>query len=157
MDIHLGRRSIFLILFGIVFLIFGVTLLGHPTDAPQSLPHIRQHTPLWIQEGISIPWSLAGCIALVTGLTRPKHEWYGFTALYLMAGFWSSLYVIECLIGGWPRAVAGVLVWGLVVGVILLIAGWPDPDQGLIDAERSHIDEIQRRAGEIGEHDEGST
>lgn len=128
----IGRRGVFLLLFGSVYLIYGAALLAE--DANPALHDIfrflaHHHLDLEVYDGI--PWITAGIVAIITGVAHPKNEWFGFVSLYFVAGLWVVLNFLELIIdvfdGYDTRAWAGVIIWGLVVGVILLVSGWPDP------------------------------
>lgn len=119
-----ARRARFLLMFGAIYIVYGFALLKSP-NAP-NLAIINKLT--YHAAVIAVPWVVSGLIAIWSGITHPKHEWFGFTALYFMAGLWATSFGISGIARTMDRPWPGIIVWSLVVGVILLIAGWPDPD-----------------------------
>lgn len=126
--ITLGRRGVILRLLGIMWVLVGVSVLVAP-HAPEYL--LLDVAPGWR----AAMWIIAGAIALgFAGRDQGEDKW-GFAALYLPAAYrWLAyLYgVIDYFDDthgrvGDLRAMVGVLSWGVILIVIRVIAGWPDP------------------------------
>jgi hypothetical protein len=130
--VHLGRRGLFLLLFGLVYLVYGVASYLSPPP-----------TNLWVAVWVpSLAFGISGFVALLTGVLHPRLEWLGFVCLYLTAGLWSVQYM-AAWVAGVPRAWAGFVVWLLVVLILLLVSGWaePPPQDVVKDALDQHQQE----------------
>lgn len=128
-----GYRGTWLIILGVLWVLFGIGLLLRPeTPIPYAL---HQHIPVGIRAAL---WMLTGATAVGTGLRgRDVDDSLGHVALWLMPalrllGFGASwvLYVatsrLHAHVGyedGWYRALA----WLLVVIMLHLVAAWPNP------------------------------
>lgn len=132
----LGRRGLLLLMFGLLWMSFGFGVLtveqlrftSEPARAP--LLSVLDHQQIgWV-------WIATGVVSLIAGLTRTRHgrsDILGFNALIVPAAVWFLGYVwsyLAWLMDGSGRASAWVaaIVWLIVVVFVLLVAGWPDPD-----------------------------
>lgn len=130
-----GRRGVFLIMFGTIYLVVGVNTLTIPARrfaavAPEVGPFLDH--PLW-----GLMWLGGGLVAIAVAL-RPRWvqgDGRGFTALLVPPFAWTLFYaasVVSYLLtaGEWGRvqSLSGAAVWSIAWATVLLIAGWPDPD-----------------------------
>lgn len=127
---RLGRRGTFLLLFGIVYAIFGWSLLTTDTTPERAL--VFGWLPDQARAAI---WFTAAAFALVFAWRRsPGDDTPGFLALIVppiirgVSFLWALLvwYVTDGEIG-YPDGWAGAAIWVAVVGVVLLIASWAEP------------------------------
>lgn len=125
----LGRRGVVLGLLGLVWIFTGVSILvtpgAHNYLMLDIVPPVRASA-----------WVIAGLVAIAcAGLPQGDDRW-GFAALYIPAlyRFLAYLYGFEDWIddahgrAGDPRALVGVLAWGTVLILLVVIAGWREPD-----------------------------
>lgn len=123
---RLGRRGTALVLFAVIFTIYGLALAGSDPDRP-GLGALSDLIPM---RALAALWIVAGLIGAACALLR--RTGVGFGVLMFMPLAWTASYGFTFLAwlatgDGQSLAWAGALVWGLIVGVLALIAGWPDP------------------------------
>lgn len=123
-----GRRGAILTLFAFIYAGYGAALSA-PRATPIGLELLvgRLHAVALV-----IPWVACALVAVTAALPwRVVPQWLGFTALFPLPGLWALSYGYSWLAwrfvhDGNPLGWAGALIWGLLVGVIAVIAGWPD-------------------------------
>lgn len=120
MNVHIGKRGLVLLMFGGVFISYGLAL----KDVPQQVS-----LPLYA--GIPIAWQgwawiVTGALAALTALSSSR-EWWGFTVLFPMPALWALGFTLAALTQHQP--INGALLWALVVGILLVISDWPEPPQ----------------------------
>lgn len=132
-----GRRGTWLIVLGVVWILFGAGVLLDPT-APRSWV-AYEYVPDWFEAGC---WWLTGSLAVWQGFRGPERpDWVGHVALYVMPAIrvisfalswvlWlgSSILSPDHVIG-WPGGWYAALVWSLVSVMLRLIADWPNPSR----------------------------
>jgi hypothetical protein len=79
-----------------------------------------------------VPWVISAALAALAAIPQQAvPQWLGFTALMPIPAAWALSYAASWLMwlalgvgnqAGW----AGALIWGLLVGVIAVVAGWPE-------------------------------
>lgn len=140
-----GRRGLILILVGTIWILFGISYFQNSyrrfsdnDNDPYSFYRIVDN------RYIGIMWVVAGLIALIVGVLRNKtklvpHDSLGFNAILFPSIIWAFLYFWSWIIwvgtnGDFGNSLnsVGFLVWSLVTGFILIIAGWPDPSDPLV-------------------------
>lgn len=142
-----GRRGLFLLLFGIVWLSYGIALLSIDDQPPRFT--MRNHpVPVlsWLDHQYSgIVWVLGGALGILAALFRThRHgrDAAGFNALlfppfvWVLGYTWSTFGYIITGVYGRPTAVTGCLVWLIATSAILVVAGWPDPDDPAFNRKR---------------------
>ncbi len=117
MNVHIGKRGLVLLMFGGVFISYGLALRE------------AQPTVLWLFSSIPTEiqgwaWIITGALAAVCAFTSSR-EWWGFTALFPMPSLWSVGFLFAFLRD--EARINGTLVWALVVGILLVISDWPEP------------------------------
>lgn len=143
--LRVGRRGTALLLFGSIFAVYGCGLISSPTPIPPGLEVVAELVaylggPSDLPGGMWLTLALIGTAAAF--LRDPIAQGLGFGALMLMPALWSLFYLVAWIAWLTPgttwafeRGWAGSLVWGLFVGLILLIAGWPEPPTAELHAE----------------------
>ena len=126
MNVHIGKRGLVLLMFGGVFITYGLAL----KDVPQ-----RMSLPLY--SGVPITWqgwawAATGALACLAALSTSR-EWWGFTVLFPMPSLWTVGFLVGFLSGKLPPN--GALLWALLVGILLVLADWPEPPP-TVKAER---------------------
>jgi hypothetical protein len=127
-----GRRGVFLIMFGLIYLCFGG--ISFVIDSPRfdDIPLIGHilDSPWW-----GVMWLVGGGVAVGVGIARSRgvHDGPGFTALLVPPVVWSAFYALSTItfiasggVLGRILSLPSLLVWSVVWTVVLLIAGWPD-------------------------------
>lgn len=118
----IGRRGTALVLIGTIW-----CGLGFSTLALKDIDRITL--------AVGIAWIVTGTVAIMSARVRQGYDAGGFLALYVMAA-WRALVnladvVLWIVPDGRPGdlgSVAGVLVWAAVVALIVLVAGWKEPE-----------------------------
>ncbi len=118
MNIHIGKRGLVLLMFGGIFVTYGLLL----KDVPQhfALP-LFAWCPMAAQ---GWAWVVTGAAGMLMALTNHR-EWVGYTALFPMPALWTVGFVAAFLTGHQP--LNGALLWALLVGILIVVADWPEP------------------------------
>lgn len=125
-----SRRSLVLLVFGILFVLIGFTYLGQAaeiTRSPAAALSYRAHLALFDLDVWAWLFIATGAAGILGGLTM-RHP-LGFTALMVMATWWGAEFVGSWIVTGYGRAVLGALVWIALSAALLIIVGWPDPTE----------------------------
>lgn len=134
-----GRRGVFLMMFGIMYVCVGASALAVPSARFHAIPLMGPFLDhrLW-----GLMWVAAGLVAFANGFLRKRShgDEVGFMALLGPPGVWSIFYATSavCYVAtggefGRLNSISGLLVWGLVWTVVTLISGWPDADSSTTD------------------------
>ncbi len=128
-----GRRGVFLLMFGVIYLVMGTSVLLVDASRFTAIPLVGPFLdhPLW-----GLMWLAAGITAIVNGAMRAwtRSDEIGFGALLIPPGAWSIFYATSTVVHLATRgdegrtAVSGFAVWALVWFVVVLVSGWPDAD-----------------------------
>lgn len=136
-ETRLGRRTLVLLHCGSVWLITGWAVLAAPTDrfsrpGPGGALQLLD-SPQW-----GLMWVAGGILAITNAILRKfwnGRDVVGFLGLttppfvWLLGYAWSAAaYVSTRGDYGNPRAGLGLLTWYLVSAFVLIVAGWPDPN-----------------------------
>lgn len=132
---RLGRRGTLLTLFGTAYGLYGAgQFLSGPVTrfgnlGPLLTGLLNSHAFGWI-------WVIGGVTGVVFGL-KPRRETDspGFIAVFVPLMIWTVLYDISWVTGvltgdvygnshGWVTSI----VWMVQAAVVLVVAGWPDPE-----------------------------
>jgi hypothetical protein len=117
----IGRRGIFLVLIGAVWVLNGLSVALKPPPIKGFLI-IQRVAPLstW-------GWTfvLGGVIALFFAFRRKDYP--GFIGAVVPCVFWGGAEIASYVEGTYDRGLVASFVWVLVTLIIFLIAGWPEP------------------------------
>lgn len=118
MNVHIGKRGLVLLMFGGVFITYGLAL----KDVAQtlSLP-LYGSIPITVQGWAWVVTGALGCLAALTN----SREWWGFTALFPMPVLWVVGFLAAFVDGKYP--INGALLWALLVGILFVLSDWPEP------------------------------
>jgi FtsH-binding integral membrane protein len=129
-----GRRGVFLLMFGIIYVVVGVATLtvSNGRRFTQIGPIIGPFldAPWW-----GIMWVAAGLAAAAVGAGRARgwRDDRGFGALLIPPAVWTIFYLASVAVAiatngdfGAIRSLSGAAVWSLSLTVVLLISGWPE-------------------------------
>jgi hypothetical protein len=131
-----GRRGVFLIMFGLVYVAIGVSAVSIPSQRFSAIPVMG---PFLDNQWWGVMWIAAGVIATVNGAYRSRSaaDGPGFVALLCPPGVWSIFYATSAVTWfatsgefGRVNSISGAAVWALVWLVVTLVSGWPDADAG---------------------------
>lgn len=125
---HLGRRGLFLLAWGVLFIVYGIGLYFYP------LPETKLVAAIWHN---AIPrdlraalWIATGAVAAWSAFRRgPGHDTYGFVALTLMPVVRMSSYGYAWAVSvftayGAPRGWVSATFYAVFVTTVILVAGW---------------------------------
>lgn len=129
-----GRRGVFLMMFGLVYVVFGGSVLSiaMPRFAAVAMLGSFLDSSAW-----GVMWVVGGVVAMVNGFYRYRShaDAPGFTALLVPPVVWSIFYATSAVsyvatggVFGRITSISGVAVWALVWLVVTLVSGWPDAD-----------------------------
>jgi len=125
-----SRRSLVLLVFGVLYVLIGFTYLGQAaeiTASPAAALSYRAHLQLMPLDVWAWLFLGAGAAGIVGGLTM-RHP-LGYGALMVMATWWGAEFIGSAIVTGYGRAILGALVWIALSAALLIIAGWPDPTE----------------------------
>jgi hypothetical protein len=118
MNIHIGKRGLVLLMFGGIFIAYGLAV----KDAPQSMSlPLFAWCPMLIQ---GWAWVLTAAAGMLMALSS-RREWLGFVILYPMPAAWVMGFLAAFVIHKQP--LNGALVWALIVGILIVVADWAEP------------------------------
>ena len=124
-------RRHFLMLASIAYAILGVSYLITPDTAG------RQAGFAWLSDALSIStlgwvWVVVAVAVAVASLVWPTSrtvERWCFTALTIPPTLWAGIFAASWLLGEHPVGYASTISYGLMSGMCLLAASWPNPPQ----------------------------
>lgn len=139
-----GRRTLILLHGGGAWLIFGwaiYTIPVHRFSGPSEVGLVLS----WLDSPLTgLLWLAGGGLAIVNAPLRKRwggRDVIGFVGLtvppivWFLAYLWSAIvYLVPGGAVGTDRSVVGLVNWYLVSAFVLVVAGWPDPDDPTIEA-----------------------
>lgn len=141
--LRFGRRTLILLHCGCTWIIFGWAIYTIPVER-FSKPGPGGALELMDTPWPGVMWAIGGALAVTNALFRRRwhgRDVLGFTGMvtppviWFMAYLWSAIaYTVTSGAAGNPRAGVGLLTWYLTSAFVLIIAGWPDPDDPMIQA-----------------------
>jgi hypothetical protein len=134
-----GRRGAWLLMFGGLWIVFGLGQLLEPTPARSWV--LYEHLPVIVE---AVAWWITGAVAVGVGLRgHARPDALGHVALYLMPAIRVLSFTLSWLIYavsstgaalglwhthmGWSGGWYAALVWSLISVMLRLIADWPNP------------------------------
>jgi hypothetical protein len=125
-----SRRSLVLLVFGVLFVLIGFSYLGQAaeiTRSPAAALSYKAHLALMPLDVWSWLFIATGAVGIAGGLTVSHPPGYG--ALIAISTWWAAEFVLSWALTGYGRAVLGALVWIALSAALLIVAGWPDPHE----------------------------
>lgn len=136
---RLGRRGMLLLLFGLSWVLVGITGILFPQDRFSS-PGIGPDMVLQLLDGpeMNLLWIIAGGIAAAVGALHDrriinKHEALGWNAILTMPLVWMVCFIWSFSAWIWTdgesgraNGLYGSIVWAIISLAIMIIAGWPE-------------------------------
>lgn len=122
---RVGRRGAALLLFAVIDLIIGWSMLGPVGEQLRAVPAYRAAVavaPPCVWAGV---WITVGLICLSQSPRR--RDWPGFAAAVAVKAVWGGCFLYSWLVFRVDRAWVGAVTWGLVAGLVFVISGWPEP------------------------------
>lgn len=136
-----GRRGAWLIVLGVVWMLFGVGIFLEPTDPRPWV--LWEYLPQWVQ---ACAWWLTGAVAVWQGLQgRQCSDAVGHVALYVVPLVRLGSFVFSWLVWlgtaslhaarfdvpvlGWPTGWYAAAVWSVVLVMLRLVQSWPNPER----------------------------
>jgi hypothetical protein len=126
----LGRRGLFLLCFGVTWLVIGLSVILVPTTITnQSL--FYEMFPGWLRLGL---WAVPGLVAMAAAFfRRPGQDVLGFSFLIIPAAVRGVSFLAGWIVyladvaPGSPFGWAGFVVYAALVVAIAVVASWPEP------------------------------
>lgn len=124
-------RRQFLMLASIAYLLLGVSYVAAPVTAS------RRAGFAWLPDPLSISTLGWAWIVVAVGVsaaslvwpTRRRVERVCFAALTIPPTLWAGIFAASWLLGEHPLGYASMISYGLMSGMTLLAASWPNPPQ----------------------------
>lgn len=143
-----GRRGAVLTLLGSMWIFIGVGMVIDPIRRFSRLDNgDNSALDFMDRPGWAMLWVVCGTFAAVAGFLRMRvrvMDELGFNSLLVPSLTWTATYAWSALTwlatqGGFgrERAWAGALLYGVIVVVLLVVAGWPDPIDETTEEERN--------------------
>jgi hypothetical protein len=128
----LGYRGTALLFFALVWTTVGLGVLDNPRaiDATHALP--LEYLPLWFRAGL---WFTAAACALTAAFWPPGNDKWGWAVLCIPIGLRIGSYVIAAIMGWYDVRYA--VAWLTILGLVVLLAAWPEPAKPEPDVKRS--------------------
>jgi hypothetical protein len=137
---RIGYRGLCLAIFGVIFVLIGLAVLGEPGTRPDLI-----HTRLPALLRVCI-WSIPGLFAIVAA-THPRLQSWGYGILFFPPAERCVSFFIAWLPTGegwsWSR-LTGALIYLLLMILVVVIASWPEPTD---DAEMGDVQALHGKYG----------
>lgn len=126
----LGRRGLFLLCFGVTWLVIGLSVLIVP-DVMANQALFYEMFPEWLRAGL---WGVTGLVAMGAAFfRRPGQDVLGFSFLIIPSAIRGVSFLagwivhLTGLAPGSPIGWAGFVVYAALVIAIGVVASWPEP------------------------------
>lgn len=135
---RIGRRGLFLALFGIAYLLIGQALIK--VDVTPEINHLFRFATFFMPiYGWGIAWVVCGCIAILDGLWHRGTDIIGFTVAVLIPLAWSIVYLAAWIQEDRPHSNLwqSSLLYAVLAGAVLIVAGMPEPRLMCVVADKA--------------------
>lgn len=124
---QVGHRGTALLFFALVDLVYAHALMFPSRQARRSelLAFLEGLLPLWLW---ALGWAVAGSICLFKAFRH--RDAAGFVAAISVKVMWAIVTLGAWLFGGVDRGHVNAAVWFGFVGLVAVIAHWPEPPRG---------------------------
>jgi hypothetical protein len=121
---RIGRRGAILLILSVIDIAYGLSLIGPASETLGLAATIwREHyAPLWVW---GVGWLVIAAILIVSAFLR--NDRFGYAAAIGWKIAWSLTSLASWIVGGVERGWVSSIVWAVVAGMIVVIAGWPEP------------------------------
>jgi hypothetical protein len=121
---RIGRRGAILLILAVIDIAYGMSLVGPASETLGLAATIwREHyAPLWVW---GVGWLVIAAILIVSAFLR--NDRFGYAAAIGWKIAWSLTSLASWIVGGVERGWVSSIVWAVVAGMIVVIAGWPEP------------------------------
>ena len=124
-----GRRGVALILLGVAWVGFGLTILAEPPLVVPDAAIVMDYVPGWAQ---FVLWAATGAVAASAG-SRRSWQPIGFAVAMAMPVIrvtsfaWSTImWLVPGAPGGDSRSVGAGMFWLALLALIWTVSTWPD-------------------------------
>lgn len=121
-----GHRGAFLLLFGFVFALIGLSYCTAEPGAAvrHSMSWMPWWSPIW---ACGLLWVGAAIIAIACAFRPIPADRFGFQALSAICAGWVVAYLIAWGVGTASRGWVSAVVFGCLGGAVLVVSGMPNP------------------------------
>lgn len=128
---RIGKRGVFLALFGIVYILTGKSLIDTP-NSPVVQHVFRFALHVMPLTGYGIAWIACGVTALAYGLIPNRRDTLGFAAASFMPTAWAFVYFTAWLqldVPGVQDLLESTVTFALLAAAVAIVAGMPEPGE----------------------------
>lgn len=120
-----GRRGTFLLFLALVDLVYALSL-WRPAPAAAQAPATRFLMTIMPLHAWAALWLVVGVVCLVGAFVH-RLDRAAFTAATAIKSLWGAVFLAGWVAGGLYRGWVSAVVWLGFAGVVMVIAGWPEP------------------------------
>lgn len=124
---HLGRRGISLLFFGLLDIVYCISLLN-PDRVSRQSPFLASITHLAPLPAWAALWGITGILCLI--FASRWNDRIGFAAAIFLKITWATACVFAWLNGGAERGYVSAAIWLALAGFVWVLAGWPEAPEG---------------------------
>lgn len=139
-----GRRGAALLVLGALSFVYGLAVFNaQPPPEPGSDAVVSQTIVLysimpWVWWAWC--WVATGVLAIFQALLRRADRW-AFTFLSFMWIIWTAALATGHIVEPGTRTYVAPLIYGVVVLLIYIVGGWPEPPDEVINIDLSDLDD----------------
>lgn len=124
LSFRVGRRGAVLILFGVIFILLGVSLRA---DVP---PLVLEQLRVALSVAPLVFWSTVfitiGAVGCANAFYPPGKDNYGFIAMAGLSYLWSGFLVSTWIMDQPPRGLVSAFIYATFGSALTIISGWPE-------------------------------
>lgn len=143
LDLARRKRASVLLLLGVIFLINGWVIIDTAARVGRTKLTSRIYSAHLDVASMTV-WGWVflgvGALAVIAALVPRLPAWIGFAGLQALATAWALLYAASYFQAHYGRTWLGVLQWGAIAGVLIIISDWDDPPAHRATRETSYGD-----------------
>lgn len=114
-----GRRGAFLLLWGIIYILLGLTYFISGLVPPA----LRWLYPLIETEFLGFVWTVPAIFAIIGSRSQRPADAYAWAALATAPVIWACLYFVGSFLTGEFTSSLGIIVFGGLAGTFMIVAG----------------------------------
>lgn len=119
---RVGHRGACLLFFALLDLVYGAVLIGDEPTPGTTLAYLGTNWPPLDAWGCA--WITVGVLCLVQAFMR--QDTAAFVGAMAIKFLWGAAH-FWAFIDGADRALAGTVIWTMAIGLVAIVATWPEP------------------------------